>query len=92
MDGLSIADELALLRETYKWTNLLDLARMGYVSLMVYDIILCLPTEIEVIWKARWTFGKALYLFCRYSSLVYIIICTSFQFLTDCRLELHSFR
>ncbi|KLO09916.1 hypothetical protein SCHPADRAFT_907350 [Schizopora paradoxa] len=87
MDPASIAEGIKLLRQTYHSMFFLNLARMGFLVLSLYDVILCFPDELESIWKARWSTGKVLYICCRYTSIFYLIFCVVFQFLVDCPLE-----
>jgi len=55
----------------------------------MYSHIRNLPFDkLETIWRARWSSGKILYLFCRYSVIFYLGgICFVYQFLLDCSLE-----
>ncbi|KLO09664.1 hypothetical protein SCHPADRAFT_931034 [Schizopora paradoxa] len=38
------------------------------IALVVYDTIVKLPDEINLIWLQRWSFGKAFYILARYSN------------------------
>ncbi|KLO09257.1 hypothetical protein SCHPADRAFT_573692 [Schizopora paradoxa] len=93
MDSETAGDPLKPLREAFEWTYFLDRARTGYVCLIVYDIILCFPRELESIWKSRWSSGKLLYLSCRYVALLYLVfVCMIFQNLTDCSAKVYHLR
>jgi len=60
---------------------------VGYVCVMVYDIALCFPSELEYVWRTRWSVGKLLYILCRYCALFYLAVLLAYQFLVDCSLE-----
>ncbi|KLO12400.1 hypothetical protein SCHPADRAFT_941238 [Schizopora paradoxa] len=40
------------------------------IMLLVYDVIIHLSSEIELIWLCRWSLGKVMYLLARYSAFV----------------------
>jgi len=87
MVSQSSSDELSLLSNSYKALYTLRLARIGFVSLIVYDVALCFPTELHYIWRTRWSSGKLLYISCRYSTLLYLVAFTiDYQFMVDCPL------
>ncbi|CAK5270988.1 unnamed protein product [Mycena citricolor] len=58
----------------------------GFLTLLVYDILLKLSDEYLYIWKSRWTVVKVIYFWSRYSMLLPPIISTfnSFNHLAPC--------
>ncbi|KLO09537.1 hypothetical protein SCHPADRAFT_562284 [Schizopora paradoxa] len=64
----------------------LDLILVGSVCLTTYDLVLSIPSELKLIWRANWTMGKVLYLACRYPTWILLIMCLILQLLTDCSL------
>jgi len=51
--------------------------RMSYLcmaSLLTYEYFIQLGNEVEYFWQKRWSFGKCLFLWSRYYSLVYNIV------------------
>jgi len=76
--------------------ELIDMVRMGvqdaytsrYASLaassiIVYDHLLTLDNEFELIWQSSWSIGKALFFINRYYSLISVIINNYFLFGTN---------
>ncbi|KAF7368343.1 hypothetical protein MVEN_00155800 [Mycena venus] len=54
----------------------------GYLAVaalcvLIYDHIVCLPEEVELMWKSRWGVAKIIYLWNRYFSLVVVSLNTS---------------
>ncbi|THH08424.1 hypothetical protein EW145_g2711 [Phellinidium pouzarii] len=43
------------------------------LAFVAYDIITMLSMEIELIWKAKWSIPKVLYIFARYYGIIYLI-------------------
>ncbi|KAJ3558605.1 hypothetical protein NM688_g826 [Phlebia brevispora] len=66
MDTTSIEAELALLYSTVQQTYSANYHEAAAVTVLSYDILLNLATEIEVIWKTSWSLPKVLYLIARY--------------------------
>ncbi|KDR82179.1 hypothetical protein GALMADRAFT_276742 [Galerina marginata CBS 339.88] len=48
-------------------------------TLLVFDILLTLPREIDLVWKSEWNFMKALYLFQRYLPLIDTVTLTLYH-------------
>ncbi|KAF9444551.1 hypothetical protein P691DRAFT_786527 [Macrolepiota fuliginosa MF-IS2] len=54
---------------------------IGYVavavSLLFYDVLLGLDTEVELVWRKQWSLSKVLYLICRYlfMAVILMILC-----------------
>ncbi|KAG8983044.1 hypothetical protein FRB90_006346 [Tulasnella sp. 427] len=45
----------------------------GGVTLLFYDWLLCMDREARYLWKARWSFGKVLFICHRYAMMVLVI-------------------
>ncbi|KAI5116513.1 hypothetical protein M0805_001868 [Coniferiporia weirii] len=53
--------------------NILQWGRLSHLasfSLIAYDIFITIDQEIEYIWKARWSFGKIVFIINRYLNLI----------------------
>ena len=51
-------------------SNLLILATVAASTLFIWDYILTFGMEVDLVWKSKWNFMKALYLFQRYSPFI----------------------
>ncbi|KZT57305.1 hypothetical protein CALCODRAFT_286079 [Calocera cornea HHB12733] len=49
---------------------------MAAGTLLVYDYILTFPKEVDLVWRAKWTIGKSLFLLLRYGAWVDVVIFT----------------
>jgi len=56
----------------------------GFLALLVYDSLLQINEEYLHVWKSRWTLIKCLYLWTRYSTILWTII--SFANSTECNI------
>ncbi|KZT20881.1 hypothetical protein NEOLEDRAFT_1140217 [Neolentinus lepideus HHB14362 ss-1] len=65
----SLADNVALVREIQQ-TRYAELASS---IIVIYDHLITLDQEIELIWKSHWTIGKVLFLINRYYALASVI-------------------
>ncbi|EMD37103.1 hypothetical protein CERSUDRAFT_84142 [Gelatoporia subvermispora B] len=54
-------------------TFAVNLAAAGAAAWLAYDVILTIEQEIELVWKARWTYQKVLYIVVKYYSLAFLI-------------------
>ncbi|KZT31130.1 hypothetical protein SISSUDRAFT_1068064 [Sistotremastrum suecicum HHB10207 ss-3] len=62
----SIQAELDLLFTAVRYSRIVaEVSIAGYVML-IWEYFLTLPKEVEFVWKARWSFGKILFLLNRY--------------------------
>lgn len=62
-----------LLQVIYEGVHQLEVSRYSAIalfSLSIYDWLLCLADEMELIYRARWTLIKVTYLICRYYPLL----------------------
>ncbi|KLO12398.1 hypothetical protein SCHPADRAFT_941236 [Schizopora paradoxa] len=50
------------------------------IILLVYDVIINLSEEIELIWLYRWSFGKVIYILTRYSVFVDAVVILFYSF------------
>ncbi|OCH92795.1 hypothetical protein OBBRIDRAFT_886031 [Obba rivulosa] len=55
-------------------TFAVNLAAVAAVAWFAYDALLTINQEIELVWKARWTYQKVLYILVKYYSLIFLII------------------
>ena len=55
------------------------------ITLLIYDYILTLPMEVSLIWRAKWTVMKVLYVIQRYlpfeDTVIVLLHCTPFYLL-----------
>ncbi|KAJ7266275.1 hypothetical protein C8J57DRAFT_1329689 [Mycena rebaudengoi] len=54
----------------------------GYLAVaslcvLIYEHIVCIPEEVELMWKSRWSIAKIIYLWNRYFILVAVSLNTS---------------
>jgi len=54
-------------------TFAVNLASAGALAWFAYDTLLTINQEVELVWKARWTYQKVLYILVRYYSLAFLI-------------------
>ncbi|KAI0705570.1 hypothetical protein C8Q76DRAFT_172504 [Earliella scabrosa] len=55
-------------------TNIANVCTAAAAAWLSYDIILTLPTEVSLVWKAKWTIPKFLYFLVRYYTLISLIL------------------
>ena len=51
-------------------SNLLILTTVAASMLFIWDYILTFGMEVDLVWKSKWNFMKALYLFQRYAPFI----------------------
>ncbi|KLO12402.1 hypothetical protein SCHPADRAFT_419020 [Schizopora paradoxa] len=56
-------------------------------ALLVYDVVINLSSEIELIWRCRWSFGKIIYILARYSGFVDAAFILYYAFSTNLTIE-----
>ncbi|KLO12972.1 hypothetical protein SCHPADRAFT_387583 [Schizopora paradoxa] len=59
-------DTATSLIEVFRDLYMFDLVLVGCACLTAYDTLLMFRSEVNLIWRAKWSGGKALYLACRY--------------------------
>ncbi|KAF8990469.1 hypothetical protein BDQ17DRAFT_1371883 [Cyathus striatus] len=73
------AESVALLLQLISDARLTNCLMFVALSLLVYDYIITLPEEIELIWKRRLRFTSYLYIWNRYASIVILIASATFM-------------
>lgn len=53
---------------------------MSTLAILYYDHLIMFPTEMDRVWKRRWTFSSVLYLINRYSTSIGYIPIMFFSF------------
>ncbi|OCH89657.1 hypothetical protein OBBRIDRAFT_826438 [Obba rivulosa] len=66
---MDIAQEESLLLQSAHDFYVLNLSTAAAIAWVVYDIILTLPQEFDLVWMTKFTFPKALYFITRYGGL-----------------------
>ncbi|KAJ3551191.1 hypothetical protein NM688_g4854 [Phlebia brevispora] len=79
MDPASIQADLALLYTAVQQTYSANYHETAAIAVLLYDTLLNLDTEIEVIWKKNWSLPKILYLIARYWAPLDLLIVLSFD-------------
>ncbi|KAJ7847189.1 hypothetical protein B0H13DRAFT_1907386 [Mycena leptocephala] len=53
-----------------------DVRTVSFLGFMIYEHIVCIPEEVELMWRSRWGIAKIIYLWSRYFSLVAVSLNT----------------
>ncbi|KAJ6605088.1 hypothetical protein B0H10DRAFT_2005748 [Mycena sp. CBHHK59/15] len=69
---MSSNDDAAELLQLVQDSRLTGYLAAAALCVLIYDHIVCIPDEVELIWKSRWGIAKIIYLWNRYFSLVAI--------------------
>ncbi|KZT39317.1 hypothetical protein SISSUDRAFT_1061253 [Sistotremastrum suecicum HHB10207 ss-3] len=64
--GLTVQQEWQELLTTLDQFRAVNYSIASALAWLVYDTVCHLPSEIEYIWRAKWSFPKVLYIFARY--------------------------
>ncbi|OCH94390.1 hypothetical protein OBBRIDRAFT_142287 [Obba rivulosa] len=70
----SLAEQERLLLQAAQDHYALNLSTAASIAWLVYDIILTLPQEFELVWRSKFTVHKALYVVTRYFGLACLIV------------------
>ncbi|KZT35852.1 hypothetical protein SISSUDRAFT_1064169 [Sistotremastrum suecicum HHB10207 ss-3] len=70
--GLTVAQEWQLLLTTLDQLRITNYSLASALTFLVYDTVCNSPSEIALIWRAKWSFPKFLYIFARYWGIFYL--------------------
>ncbi|KAJ7697172.1 hypothetical protein B0H17DRAFT_1328928 [Mycena rosella] len=73
-NGGDLDPELLQLIADSRLTGYLAVASL---CILIYDHLVCIPEEVELIWKSRWGVAKIVYIWNRYFSLIAVSLNTS---------------
>lgn len=66
----------AMVAEVLRITHISQVYYAAVISVVIWDWLLHLKTEYQLIWKAKWSAGKIAYILVRYITTIFAVIST----------------